>query len=114
MPDQHPLTNRIRNVFSQLPEVEEKKMFGGIAFMVKGKMCVCSGKNGLLCRIDPARHEQALQQAGCRTMEMKGRPLIGYVHVSEEALAEAEALEQWLQLALDFNEQAKASSKKKR
>jgi len=46
-------------------------MFGGLAFMVEGKMCVCVGKARIMCRIDPAMHDAALKRNGCTTVEMK-------------------------------------------
>ena len=53
--------------------VEEKKMFGGLTFMVRGKMCVSVGKDRIMCRIDPAIHDAAIQRQGCRSVVMKGR-----------------------------------------
>ncbi len=89
-------------------------MFGGIAFMVNGKMCISAGKDRLMFRIDPAIHEKALKRKGCRTVVMKGREYIGYVYVSEEGIKTKEEFEYWIGLALDFNKKAKASKRRKK
>lgn len=57
-------------------------MFGGTAFMVNGKMCITAGLHRLMCRIDPVRHQTALKRKGARTVRMKGRTYIGYIHVN--------------------------------
>jgi TfoX/Sxy family transcriptional regulator of competence genes len=93
--------------------VEEKKMFGGIAFMVEGKMCVTVGKDRIMCRIDPATHDAALERNGCTTVVMKGREYRGYVHIDTDALSTKGDLEHWVKLALDFNGRAKASTRKR-
>lgn len=107
------LANRIREALAHLPDVEEKKMFHGMTFMVNGKMCMCVGADDVLCRIDPALHEEAIQKNGCRTMEMKGKPCKGYVYVSEEVLKTKKDFDYWIGLAVEFNTRAKASKKKK-
>ena len=97
------LANRIRQKFSHLPSVEEKKMFGGIAFMVDGKMCVTVNSGRMMCRIDPKIHEEIVGKTGCSTMFMKGREYKGYIYVSEESLKTEADIEYWINLALDFN-----------
>lgn len=81
-------------------------MFGGIAFMVRGKMCVSVGKDRLMCRIDPAIHDTAVEREGCRAVVMKERPLRGYVHVDREAVRTKRGLDYWIALALDYNGRA--------
>jgi len=108
------LAQRVRAALARIPRVEEKKMFGGLAFMVNGKMCINVGKDRLMCRIDPALHENALKRKGCRTVIMKGREYKGFVYVNDEGLKTKEDFDYWIELALDYNEQAKASTKKKK
>jgi TfoX/Sxy family transcriptional regulator of competence genes len=108
------LTNRVRASLAHIPRVEEKKMFGGIAFMVNGKMCISAGEDKLMCRIDPAIHEKALKRKGCRTVMMKGREYKGYVHVSQEGMRTKKDFDYWIELALDYNDKAKASTRKKK
>jgi TfoX/Sxy family transcriptional regulator of competence genes len=62
------LAERVREALAHLPKVEEKKMFGGIAFMVNDKMCITVGKDRIMCRIDPAIHDDILAKKGTRTM----------------------------------------------
>jgi TfoX/Sxy family transcriptional regulator of competence genes len=105
------MTNRVREALAHLPDVEEKKMFRGIAFMVNGKMCVSTGDERLMCRIDPAIHDEAVKKKGCETMIMKGREYKGYVYVQEDVIKTKKEMEYWIGLALDFNGRAKASKK---
>lgn len=106
------LTNRLRAVLSQVKEVEEKKMFGGIAFMVNGKMCVTAGDDAIMCRVDPLLYEESIAKVGCKPVIMKGKEYKGYVHVTGEAIKTKKQLGFWVGLALDFNPKAKASAKK--
>lgn len=101
------LAKRIRQKLTHLPSVEEKKMFGGIAFMVDGKMCVTAGAGRMMCRIDPKIHEEIVGKTDCSTVFMKGREYRGYVYVSEESLKTEADVEFWVNLALDFNKTIK-------
>lgn len=103
------LAERLRQALAHLPNVEEKKMFGGLAFMVNGKMCLTAGADRIMCRIDPNIHEEALKRNGSSTVIMGGRAYKGYVHVSEEVLKTKAELNYWVALALDFNKKAKRS-----
>jgi TfoX/Sxy family transcriptional regulator of competence genes len=108
------LANKIRQALAHLSAVEEKKMFGGIAFMVNGKMCLTAGPGRMMCRIDPNIHEEVVKRKGCRTVIMKGREYKGYVHVNEESLQTKADFNYWVALALDFNKKVKTSDKKQR
>ena len=107
------ITNRIREQLAALPKVEEKEMMGGIAFMVNDKMCVGVVKDEMMCRIDPDVYETALEKNGCRPMDFTGKPMKGWVFVSEEGIKSKKDFEYWINLALAFNVKAKASKKKK-
>jgi hypothetical protein len=105
------LAGRIRESLQNRPDVEEKKMFGGLCFMVDGKMCVgVTGKGDLMARIDPAGYTEALKRKGCREMDFTGRPMRGFVFVGSEG---QDDLAYWLGLALEYNKIAPASKKKK-
>ena len=108
------LTAKIRDALAQVPNVEEKKMFRGVTFMVNDKMCITAGDNKIMCRIDPSVHEQALKRKGCETVKMKGREYKGFVYVSEEGIKTKKDLDYWVQLSLEFNKRAKSSKKKKK
>lgn len=99
------LAERIRKALSRVPAVEEKKMFGGLAFMVRGKMCLTASSDRMMCRIDPDFHDSAVQKNGCQTVIMRGREYKGWVYVNEENLQTDTDFNYWLDLALEFNRQ---------
>jgi TfoX/Sxy family transcriptional regulator of competence genes len=113
MPYNEKLLNRIREALAHLPDVEEKKMFRGITFMVNGKMCVSVSGEELMCRFDPALQDEVAEKTGFRTMVMKGRNYNGYGYVSEDGFKKKRDFEYWIDLCLDYNSRAKASKKKK-
>src|SRR5580704_2911229 len=113
MPYDEVLAKRVKAAMGRIRPIEEKRMFGGVAFMVRGKMCVSVGKDRIMCRIDPAIHDAALQRKGCRTVVMKGREYRGYVNVSAEAVKTKSALEYWVDLALEYNNKAKSAARKR-
>ena len=98
------LTKRVRQVLGHLDQVEEKKMFRGIAFMVNGKMCVTVGDNHIMCRIDPSIHQKVILRKGVTTVKMKGRDYVGWINVDESAVPNKKALTYWVNLALAYNE----------
>lgn len=98
------LVSRVRTALTLVPGVQEKKMFGSIAFMVRGKLCVGARMERIMCRIDPELHDAAVERKGCRTVVMKGRQYRGYVYVDAESVKTNRALRYWLDLALDYNE----------
>lgn len=106
------LVGRIRESLEAIDKVEEKNMFGGVCFMVDGKMCIGVVKDEMMCRIDPSMDEMVLERTGCRQMDFTGKPMKGYVFVSQEGMKSKKAFDYWLSLCLDFNSKAKASKKK--
>jgi TfoX/Sxy family transcriptional regulator of competence genes len=107
------LANRIRESLADLPVMEEKKMMGGLVFMVNDKMCVGIIKDEMMCRIDPGFHEKAVEMQGCRTMDFTKRPMIGYVLVDDSGMRSKKDFDYWINLALSYNEFAKSSKRKK-
>ena len=114
MPYDEKLAERVRKALKSQPTVEEKKMMGGLTFMVGGKMCVGVLRDDLMARIDPQEHESALQRKGCREMDFTGRPSRGFVFVGPEGTSTDESLRAWIDLALDFNKRAKPAKKKRK
>ena len=107
------LATRVRDFFKQRQVVvEEKRMMGGLCFMVNGKMCVGVDKSRLMARIDPAGYEAALRRTGCVPMDFTGRPMRGFVFVNMAALATDAELHEWLTLALEFNPIATSSKRR--
>lgn len=107
------LAARVRTLLADLKAVEEKKMMGGITFMVNGKMCVGVLKDELMARIDPEVYETALQKKGCREMDFTGKPMKGFVFIAPKGTDSKKDLGYWIGLALDFNKKAKNSKKRK-
>lgn len=89
------LAERIRGVLRGRVGVEERKMFGGVAFLLGGRMFCGIVKNELMVRVGPEGHEEALQRAHVRPMDFTGRPMRGMVFVAAPALR-GEALERWV------------------
>lgn len=114
MADNEKLTNRVREAFADIPDIEEKSMFQGITFMVNGKMCISVRNDEIMDRIDPALHDEAIEKSGCREMIHRGRVIKGFIFVSEEEITVKKDFDYWIDLSLDFNKKAKASKKKKK
>ena len=95
-------------------KVEEKKMFGGLCFMVDDKMCMGIIKDELMVRLDPALNETVLEIEGCRPMDFSGKSMMGFVFVDPHTVDTDTKLKYWTYLALDYNPKAKASTKKKK
>jgi TfoX/Sxy family transcriptional regulator of competence genes len=108
------LANRIRVHLADIPKVEEKFMFGGVCYMLNGKMCVGVVKDELMCRIGPDAYEEALEKPGCREMIFTGKPMNGYVYVSDEGMKSKKDFDYWINLCIVFNKQAKAAPKRKK
>lgn len=108
------LANQARELIALTHKnVEEKKMFGGLCFMVNDKMCIGVEKERLMVRLDPAVYEDVMEKEGCTPMDFTGKVMKGYVFVSADAVTTKKKLEYWVKLALEYNKIAKASKKKK-
>ena len=108
------MTVRVREALQHLKNVEEKRAFRGIVFMVNGKMCVSTGNDELMCRIDPALHDTAMEMNGAREMSHGGRTIRGYIYVHEDAIRNKKDFDYWINLSLDYNKHAKASKPAKK
>lgn len=109
------LADRVRELIAVAHKhVEEKKMFGGLCFMVNDKMCIGVEAERLMVRLDPGRYDEVMEKVGCQPMDFTGKIMKGYVFVDIDALSTKKKLGYWIGLALDYNKLAKASTKKKR
>jgi Regulator of competence-specific genes len=109
------LASRVRDHLASLRlPVEEKRMMGGLCFMVRDKMCVGVTDDRLMVRLDPADVPAALTRRGCTPMAFTGRPLKSFVFVSPEGWRSAKEFARWLSLALEFNPRAQSSKKRTR
>lgn len=105
------LVNKIRERLYNLPNVEEKEMMGGLAFMVNDKMCVGVIKDELICRIDPLLYEKFLERNGCRPMNFTGRPMKGWIFIDQFGMNKKKEFDFWIERALDFNKKAKSTKR---
>lgn len=93
---------RVREIVREEAGYDEKKMFGGIAFMIEGNMAVGILEDGLMVRMDPADYEGALLEPGVRPFDMTGKRMKGWVAVDESVLDEADELSRWVATGVDF------------
>jgi TfoX/Sxy family transcriptional regulator of competence genes len=96
------LADRVRDALLARADVSERKMFGGIAFMVAGNMAVGVIGDDLMVRLDPADAELALQEPNTRPMDFTGRPMKGMVFVDSAGTAADEDLAAWVEAGADF------------
>jgi TfoX/Sxy family transcriptional regulator of competence genes len=90
------LAQRIHDLLDGEPGVTSKKMFGGLGFMVDGHMAVAAGSGALMVRADPADGERWVDGESVNPMEMRGRPMTGWLLVASEALVDDEQLQLWV------------------
>jgi hypothetical protein len=109
------LAHRVRDSLTRRRiRFTEKRMFAGVTFMVRQRMCVSVGPDRLMCRIDPALHDGAVRRKGCRAVTMRGREYRGFVFVDAAAVRTKSGLDHWLGLALAFNPKARRSGRKRK
>jgi TfoX/Sxy family transcriptional regulator of competence genes len=94
------LAARIRKLLAKRDDVVEKRMFGGLCFMVNGAMCCGLTQNDFMVRVGPTQYERALAEPHARPMDFTGRPMKGMVYVSPDGLKTQLALAGWLQRGL--------------
>ena len=108
------LADRTREIIARTEtDVEEKRMFGGLCFMVNGKMCVGVESERMMVRFDPALNDEIMNLNGVGPMDFTKRVMRGFAFVEIDALKTREELEYWVGLALEFNKRAKPSQKRK-
>ncbi len=96
------LAQRVRLELAAQVGVSEKRMFGGLAFMVHGNMALAIDKDRLMVRVRPDRYEAVLNMPHAGPMDMTGRPMRGLVVVQPEGLNKKEDLQDWVQQGVDF------------
>jgi TfoX/Sxy family transcriptional regulator of competence genes len=95
------LARRLRGVLDGRSGVTERKMFGGLAFLLRGRMfCGVIGRD-LVVRVGKERYEEALRERHVRPMDFTGRPMKGYVYVGAAAVRTAPALQAWVERGVD-------------
>jgi TfoX/Sxy family transcriptional regulator of competence genes len=97
------LADRIRELIGGESDLTETKMFGGLAFLIRGNMAVAaSGQGGALVRVDPAQSDTLVAATNARLMEMRGRPMQGWLRVDAEDLRTKRQLAKWVELGTTY------------
>jgi TfoX/Sxy family transcriptional regulator of competence genes len=97
------LAGRLRQLLADESEVTEKKMFGGLAFLVRGNMAVAaSGQGGVLVRVDPEQSQELVATSGARPMEMRGREMRGWLRVEPDDVRTEQELAKWVNLGAAY------------
>lgn len=103
MPYDEGLADRLRAALDGETGVSEKRMFGGLAFLVDGHMAVAaSHSGGLLVRVDPARTDALVAEPGAGRFEMRGRQMDGWVGVAASAVGSDDALARWVERGVRY------------
>jgi len=97
------LANRIRELIGAADGVSEQRMFGGLAFLIGGRMAVAvSGRGGLLVRVEPGQTDALLERPHVRPFEMRGRNMRGWLRVGDEAVRTKRQLEPWVSRGVTY------------
>ena len=102
MPHDEILAARLRTLLDGNSAVTEKRMFGGVAFLVNGSMSVGVYKEWLIARLAAESADEALQRPGAKVMDITGRPMKGWLMVAPEGIAEDESLQAWVDESVAF------------
>jgi TfoX/Sxy family transcriptional regulator of competence genes len=96
------VAGKVREALKGAPDVVEKRMFGGIAFMVRGNMCCGVLGDRLMLRVGPVGYESALARPHAKKMDFTGRPMKGMVYVEPAGFAAPRDLRKWIERAMEF------------
>ncbi len=96
------LAERVRGILTKHPTLAERRMFGGISFMLQGNFCCGVVNDDLVVRVGPESYEGALTQAATREMDFTGRPMTGWVYVAAAGLESSSALAEWVSCGVQF------------
>ena len=96
------LALRVRQSLGEQPGVVERKMFGGLCFMVHGNMCCGVMGDEVIVRVGAERYKSALNLPNAREMDFTGRPMRGFVVVSSEGVSSDDGLDEWVQRGVEF------------
>jgi len=97
------LAERVRALVADEADLSERRMFGGLAFLIGGRMaCAASSQGGLLVRVDPVAADSLIAKTGARPMEMRGKPMLGWLRIGTEDLATKRQLTRWVTLGTTY------------
>ena len=104
MANDEPLNQRIRRILSKRERVSERKMFGGVCFMINGNMCIGTWKGSLIVRLDKKNHDKTLAEPHTRPADMNGRTMKGWALVEPAGIKSENDLKGWVDKAARFAE----------
>lgn len=96
------LAGRIRDAIAAKPGIVEKKMFGGVGFLLNGNMLVGVWNDSLIARVGPEASYEALQKPHVRPMDITGKPMKGWLMIEPDGIDKDAQLKSWIQLAIQF------------
>ena len=96
------LAKRVSAVLGDLPNLTEKKMFGGVGYLLNGNMACGVHKEFLIVRVGSESYQEALEQPHTKLFDITGRPMTGWVMVTPEGCAMEDDLQKWVRQGLDF------------
>jgi len=102
MPYNEKLAERIRTITKSKHNITERKMFGGLCFMLSGNMCCGVQQESLMVRVGPEQYQQCLAEPHAREMDFTGRPLKGMLYITAEGIRDDQALLDWLGLSVQY------------
>ena len=111
MPFDEKLAARVRKLLDGRVDVEEKRMFGGLAFMVRGHMSVGLRDSTLMVRVDAADQDELLDEPHVRLMDFTGRPMRGFLYVDPAGISSAASLKKWVGRGVAFAESRPAKTR---
>jgi TfoX/Sxy family transcriptional regulator of competence genes len=98
------LADRVRRILTRRADIEERAMFGGLAFMAHGHMCCGLVKDQLIVRVNSDAYEQLLGEVGAQPMDFTGKPMRGFLYVTRAGTSTPSGLRTWVERALKFAE----------
>ena len=108
------LAQRVRTALLTMPRVDERKMFGGITFMVSNQMCCGVLKDELIVKVGTEGFDQLVAQPHVRAFDFTGRPIVGMVYVAPAGVASDEALQMWIDRGVEFVQTHPKSDRRRR
>ena len=96
------LAQRVREMLADQPDLEEKKMFGGIAFMLQGNVACGLTQDNFMVRVGPEGYEEALAWPHARPMDFTGKPMKGWVYVDSDGYTDDEDLAEWVRMGVAY------------
>jgi TfoX/Sxy family transcriptional regulator of competence genes len=107
------LAGRVRRILGDRRGISERRMFGGLCFMVDDKMFMGINDGEVMCRVGPDAHDEAMSRPGVRVMDFTGRPMLGYVYAGSPSIDSDDGLRLWVEQTYAFADALPAKTPKK-